>query len=90
MDTTPLTYNRPALVIDPHRLIERRLLAGMSQAGLADAVQTHQTHISRIEAGSHRPGNEMVTRIAKALGVDPLLIASIETVQRKRPQRRAS
>lgn len=47
-----------------------RLMAGLSQAQLADRAATSQPHIARIERGQTDPSTELIARIAKALGMD--------------------
>ena len=46
-----------------------RLRAGLSQAGLAEAIGLRQPNISSIEAGSRRPNIETAEKLAKVLGV---------------------
>ena len=44
---------------------------GLSQGQLADLVGTRQATISNIERGHQRPGDDLLGRIAQALGVVP-------------------
>jgi len=50
-------------------LIEARIVAGLTQAELADRLASHQSAIARIEAGRVKPSFEILMRYAKALGV---------------------
>lgn len=54
----------------PKSLRVLRLLKGMSQAQLAEAIGTQQPHIARIENGQADVRLETCRRIAKVLGVD--------------------
>lgn len=47
-----------------------RLAAGLSQAQLANAVGTSQPRIARIEAGTEKPGLDMLRRLRDALNID--------------------
>lgn len=47
-----------------------RIEAGLYQHELAERVRLSQAHISRIETGALHPNAVLVTRLAKALGVD--------------------
>jgi transcriptional regulator with XRE-family HTH domain len=49
------------------RVAAARRAAGMTQAGLADAVGVHISHIHRIEAGSSQPTVDVLKRLAEAL-----------------------
>lgn len=48
-----------------------RLRAGFSQAQLAEAAQTSQPHIARIEAGRNDPSTGLICRVASALKLEP-------------------
>jgi transcriptional regulator with XRE-family HTH domain len=70
-------------------LIRARLAAGLSQAALADRVGTGQAVISRIETGAVSPTLDMLTRIARALGLRPVIAFESGTPRggsRKKPQ----
>lgn len=70
-------------------LIKARQAAGLSQAALAERVGTGQAVISRIERGSVSPTLDMVTRIARALNLRPVI--AFETQRRRsRPSRAAT
>lgn len=53
------------------RLAKIREDAGLSQSGLARAVETSQSAISQIESGERNPSYEMIRKIAAALSVTP-------------------
>lgn len=54
-------------------VMRARLEAGMSQAELAKKVGTGQAVISRIENGSVSPTLDMFTRLARGLGMKPVI-----------------
>lgn len=54
-------------------LMRARLEAGMSQAALAKKVGTGQAVISRIENGSVSPTLDMFGRLARGLGMRPVI-----------------
>jgi transcriptional regulator with XRE-family HTH domain len=43
---------------------------GLSQEGLADLANIHQTYLSGVERGKRNPTITVLQRIAKALGAD--------------------
>ncbi|MEA2525864.1 MAG: Helix-turn-helix domain, partial [Thermomicrobiales bacterium] len=47
-----------------------RLAAGLSQVRLAALADISMSYVSLIERGKHRPADEIVARLAAALGVD--------------------
>jgi transcriptional regulator with XRE-family HTH domain len=49
-------------------LIQTRSQAGLSQAELAERMQTSQSYIARIEGGRVRPSTAVLERLAKATG----------------------
>lgn len=53
------------------RLQEVRSDAGLSQTGLAKAVNTSQSAISQMESGERQPSFDMLRRLANALSVSP-------------------
>ncbi len=53
-----------------HRVAERRRLAGLTQAELADRVGVAMETISRMERGSALPGLSRIEAIARALNTD--------------------
>ncbi len=53
------------------RLQEIRTDAGLTQSGLARALNTSQSAISQMERGEREPSFEMLRRLARALGVSP-------------------
>ena len=63
-------------------LRQLRLAAGLSQAKLAEAANTSQAYVARIEAGTVDPGTDMLQRIARALRVDPVAVFSAVVTQR--------
>lgn len=54
-------------------LARARREAGLSQAALAKKVGTGQAVISRIENGTVSPTLDMVTRLARGLGMRPVI-----------------
>ena len=50
---------------------ERRRILGLSQAKLAEKVNTAPTYIAMIELEKRSPSFEMLERIADALNIDP-------------------
>ena len=51
-------------------LIRLRLSCGLTQAKLAEALNTKQTSIARIESGSYLPSLSMIKKIADVLDAD--------------------
>ena len=51
------------------RLTETRRAMGLTQAELAELIDTNQKHLSRIEGGYHRCTLDLIVAIAKALDV---------------------
>lgn len=51
-----------------------RIDAGLTQEQLADALGLPQTRVSELERGKHRPKEELIRRLADALGVRPALL----------------
>ncbi|MCD1266699.1 transcriptional regulator [Shinella sumterensis] len=43
---------------------------GLSQEDVAHAADVHQTYLSGVEGGKRNPSIDVLSRIAKALGVD--------------------
>ena len=52
------------------RLRQLRLAAGLSQRKLAGQLGVSFPHISKIEAGTERPSDELLGRLADELGAD--------------------
>jgi ribosome-binding protein aMBF1 (putative translation factor) len=69
-------------------LARARREAGLSQAALAKKVGTGQAVISRIENGTMSPTLDMVSRLARGLGVRPVI--AFESAQRVHPSRKIS
>lgn len=69
-------------------LVRARHEAGLSQAALAERVGTGQAVISRIESGATSPTLDMVSRLARGLGMRPVI--SFESIARARPARKAA
>lgn len=69
-------------------LVRARREAGLSQAALAKKVGTGQAVISRIESGAMSPTLDMVTRLARGLGMKPVI--AFEMVPRVHPARKAA
>jgi len=53
-----------------HNIKERRRILGITQATLAEKVETSTHYIGQIELGNKFPAPEMLERIAAALEVD--------------------
>jgi len=49
----------------------RRRELGVSQEGLAERAQLHRTYISDVERANRNPSLESITRIARALDLEP-------------------
>jgi len=49
----------------------RRRELGVSQERLAERAQLHRTYISDVERGNRNPSLESITRIARALDLEP-------------------
>lgn len=69
------------LVMD--NLYKIRELRGMSQQQLADAVGANQATISKIEKGTGNPTLSMINRIAKALGVHPSSLFTLDPLRQR-------
>lgn len=52
------------------RIKRDRLSRNMTQRDLAEVVDVGVPHISKIEAGRERPSDELLRKIAEALGCD--------------------
>jgi DNA-binding XRE family transcriptional regulator len=59
-----------------------RLASGLSQSKLAEAANTSQAYVARIEAGTVDPGTDMLQRIARALRIEPAVVFSAVIKQR--------
>lgn len=57
---------------------KRRNILGLSQAKLAEKVNTAPTYIAMIELEKKFPSVEMMERIAKALAIDTLELFSVK------------
>ncbi len=62
-------YNHYAIELG-QRVIEARVMRGMTQKALAKKIGTLQPSIARIERGASTPTTTMLLKIAKALGVE--------------------
>lgn len=69
-------------------LVRARREAGLSQAALARKVGTGQAVISRIENGTMSPTLDMVSRLARGLGMRP--VVAFETVYRAHVAKKVS
>lgn len=69
-------------------LARARREAGLSQAALAKKVGTGQAVISRIESGATSPTLDMVTRLARGLGMKPVI--AFETAPQRKGVEAAS
>jgi len=69
-------------------LARARREAGLSQAALAKKIGTGQAVISRIENGTMSPTLDMVSRLARGLGIRPVI--AFESAHRVHPSREIS
>ncbi len=53
-------------------LVAARRSAGLTQAGLAERLQCHQSFVARIESGQRRIDVAELVILCRALGADPL------------------
>ncbi len=65
-----------------NRIRELREAHGWSQAQLAQAVDTSQPQIDRLEKGERRLTEQWMRRLAQALGVEPAALLAEATAQR--------
>jgi transcriptional regulator with XRE-family HTH domain len=65
------------LALDPRALRRTRLLAGLTQEGLAAKAGVHRNTLTRYETGVLKPGPDTIRRIAKALRCEITDLASI-------------
>lgn len=72
----------------PANLRRLRVAAGMTQMELAEASETTDATISRIERGRFLPSQALLDRMAKAIGVDPSELVTVGKTPKK-PQLRA-
>lgn len=60
-------------------LKKKRLETGISQEKLAFNIDSHFTHISRLENGHKQPTLTMIFKLSKELGIEPSdLIAEVQ------------
>ena len=59
------------------------MVAGLSQAKLAERANATQSYVARIEAGTLDPGTDMLARLARALGVSEETVFSAVRSQRR-------
>jgi len=52
------------------KIKEGRIIKGLTQAQLAEAVSLHEKHISRIESGKYMPTLENIVKIFKTLDIE--------------------
>lgn len=53
---------------------EARIDAGLNQKALADRLNVHPSHLSKLETGLVRPNPQTLNRIAEALGKRPIIV----------------
>jgi transcriptional regulator with XRE-family HTH domain len=53
------------------RIRRERLVRGLTQRQLAEAVHVGVPHISKVEADRESPGDDLLIRLASVLEVDP-------------------
>jgi ribosome-binding protein aMBF1 (putative translation factor) len=63
--------------------------AGLSQTALARKVGTGQAVISRIESGAMSPTLDMVSRLARGLGMRPVIAFESQRVRRSTRRKRS-
>jgi len=77
-----------------NRIRERRLVLGMKQAALAEAVGISPSYLNLIEHNRRRIGGKLLVGLARALGVEPAQLAegadatlydALQTVARDQP-----
>jgi len=56
-----------------------RISKGMSQAQLAERLNTHRSNVSRLESGDHNPSLDFLLRVAAVLDLELSLKTSTET-----------
>lgn len=71
-------------------LARARREAGLSQTALAKKVGTGQAVISRIESGAMSPTLDMVSRLARGLGMRPVIAFESQPVARSAHKRRSA
>jgi ribosome-binding protein aMBF1 (putative translation factor) len=54
-------------------IIAARTRAGLSQAELAERMETTQSAIARLESGKHWPSRSTLQRLARATGTRPVI-----------------
>lgn len=59
-----------------HRIRDLRLLRGMTQQDLAEAIGVHAPHISDLERGIKSPTVGTLAKLAEALDVEPEALLS--------------
>ena len=52
------------------KIKEARIIKGLTQAQLAEAVSLHEKHISRIESGKYMPTLDNIIKIFKTLDIE--------------------
>jgi transcriptional regulator with XRE-family HTH domain len=62
---------------------EKRRIAALTQAELAEKVNAATNYISMIESGKKFPSIGMIEKIAHALAIDPLELFSIKPPHKK-------
>lgn len=65
------------LALDPTRLRHARLERALTQNELADLADVHVVTVSRLEGGVQAATPSTIRRLANALGVEVLTIATI-------------
>jgi transcriptional regulator with XRE-family HTH domain len=81
MSTSCLKELRAKLLIDPEvrkaydeiarAIIKARVSRGMTQAELAERMNTSQSFVARLESGNTLPTMKTLFRVAKATGTKP-------------------
>lgn len=66
-------------------LMKRRAALGLSQRALASKMGTTAATVSRIEQGIKHPSDDMLSRLADALGLDVSVTTTVRIRVRKLP-----
>jgi len=62
---------KPVGTFDPDKMTHHRRSRGLSQRALATAAGVSQAMVAELERGKHPPSEASLSKIARALGVEP-------------------